>query len=111
LPAGFALPAGIGDSLVGILAVIAAVYVASNSRRGLVVGIAWNAYGVFDFALGFVLASFIPYNIAYPGVMIPAFLAPMSLDIHGLSLRQLARALSQETEVNRSPRPATVPAR
>ena len=58
-------------------------------------------FGIFDFALGFVLASFIPYNIAYPGVMIPAFLAPMSLDVHGLSLRQLVRALKRENRANR----------
>ena len=73
-------------------------------------GIAWNVYGIFDFALGFVLASFIPYNIAYPGVMIPAFLAPMSLDMHGLSLRQLARALRRENRANRSSEPAALPA-
>src|SRR5262249_23189341 len=71
LPAGFALPAGIGDSLVGILAVIAALYASSGARRGRIMGIAWNVFGIFAFALGFVLAAFIPYNIAYPCSMIP----------------------------------------
>jgi hypothetical protein len=42
-----------------------------------------------DFAAGFIIASLLPYNLAYPAVMIPAFLAPLSLDFHGLSLRQL----------------------
>src|SRR5262249_3481016 len=109
LPAGFALPTGIGDSLVGIIAVIAAVHASSDARRGRILGIAWNVYGIFDFALGFVLASFIPYNISYPGVMIPAFLAPMSLDVHGLSLRQLARALKRDNQANRSPGVSATP--
>ena len=36
-------------------------------------------------------------NLAYPAVMIPAFSAPLSLALHGLSLRQLARASRQES--------------
>jgi hypothetical protein len=103
LPAGFALPAGIGDSLVGIFAVAVAVWVYSGARGGRAAGIAWNVFGLLDFAGGFVLASFLPYNFAYPGVMIPAFLAPLSLDLHALSLRQLMRA------IKRAKRPAAVP--
>jgi len=58
--------------------------------------------GILDFATGFVLASFFPYTVPYPAVMIPAFSAPLSLIFHGLSLRQLARSGARQ--------PATAPA-
>jgi hypothetical protein len=48
---------------------------------------------------------FVPYGLAYPAVMIPAFLAPLSLDLHVLSIMQLRRSLQRE------PRTAPVLAR
>lgn len=71
LPAGFALPAGIGDCLVGLFAVMLATWIYLGARGWRVAGIAWNVFGLLDFLNGFVLASFVPYNFAYPGVMIP----------------------------------------
>jgi hypothetical protein len=102
LPSTFGLAVGIRDVLVGFFAVATAVWVYSGVRGGRIAGIAWNVFGILDFANGFVLASFLPYNLAYPAVMIPAFSAPLSLAVHGLSLRQLARASRQES------RPAAV---
>jgi hypothetical protein len=102
VPATFGLVAGTGDVLVGILAVMTAIYVYSGVRGGRLMAIAWNTLGLLDFAIGFVIASFLPYSAVYPAVMIPAFLAPLSLDLHALSLRQLMRAMRRE------PRPATL---
>src|SRR5258707_15737802 len=93
LPDAFGLTAGIGDCLVGVIAVIAAIWLYSGVRGGSVVAVAWNVLGILDFATGFVLASFFPYTVPYPAVMIPAFSAPLSLIFHGLSLRQLSRAI------------------
>jgi hypothetical protein len=93
LPDAFGLPVGIGDCLVGIVAAIAAIWLYSGERGGRIVAVAWNVLGILDFATGFVLASFFPYTVPYPAVMIPAFSAPLSLIFHGLSLRQLARAI------------------
>jgi hypothetical protein len=92
LPDVFGLTVGIGDCLVGIFAVIAAIALISGARGGRLVATGWNVFGILDFATGFVLASFFPYTLSYPAVMIPAFGAPLSLILHGLSLRQLMRA-------------------
>jgi hypothetical protein len=99
LPDAFGLTAGIGDCLVGVVAVIAAIWVYSGDRRGRVAAVAWNVLGILDFATGFVLASFLPYTVPYPAVMVPAFSAPLSLIFHGLSLRQLARAIRRESRL------------
>jgi hypothetical protein len=96
LPNVIGLTVGIGDSLTGVLAVVAAIWIYSGMRGGRIAGIAWNAFGLVDFATGFVIASFVPYSLAYPAVMIPAFMAPLSLDFHVLSIVQLARSQPRE---------------
>jgi hypothetical protein len=105
LPDAVGLTLGIGDTLTGVLAVVAAIWISSGARGGRRVGIAWNAFGLLDFATGFIIALFVPYGLAYPAVMIPAFLAPLSLDLHVLSIMQLRRSLQRE------PRTAPVLAR
>src|SRR5579883_2587660 len=49
LPGEFALPAGIGDIAVGLLALPAAVWAASGTTVGRKVGIGWNLLGLADF--------------------------------------------------------------
>ena len=104
-PGVFALPAGIGDVLVGLLALPAAVYLRSGARGGLTAAYVWNLLGLLDFAvavsMGFlsspgrfhVLALDHPNILTstYPTVMIPAFGVPSSIILHGLSLWQLGR--------------------
>ena len=51
LPGAFALPAGIGDIAVGLLALPAALWVASGLPIGRKVGIWWNLLGLADFAV------------------------------------------------------------
>ncbi len=106
LPGAFAIPAGIGDVLVGLLALPVALYVQSGARGGQFAAYAWNLLGLTDFVVaigtGFLttpgrfqaLALDRPNTLlgAYPLVMIPAFTVPLSLILHGLSLWQLARA-------------------
>jgi hypothetical protein len=93
LPSAFALTAGIGDCLTGILAVVAASCVYADVRGARRIGIAWNVFGLLDFATGFTLATLLPNTPSYPSaLMISAVLAPLSADLHVLSLWQLARA-------------------
>src|SRR5207302_1651356 len=105
LPTAFALPAGIGDVIVGLLALPVAVYLRSGRRGGRGLAIAWNLLGILDLvnaiALGFLSAPdplqlIVPDRPSliggYPTVMIPAFAVPRSILIHALSLRQLLRA-------------------
>ncbi len=103
VPGIFALPAGIGDVLTGVLAIPAAIYVARQGRYWRGVAIAWNALGIADLinalAIGFmtgpgplhVLALDHPNLVAstYPTVLTPFFAVPLSLVLHGLSLWQL----------------------
>jgi hypothetical protein len=96
IPAGIGLVAGTGDTTVGILAVVTGVYLYSGARGGPVMAIAWNTFGLLDFAISNIVQTFIPYSLVYPAVMIPSFFAPLSVDVHALSLRQLIRARKRE---------------
>jgi hypothetical protein len=101
----FALPAGIGDVLVGTLALPVAYLVGTGAPGARQRAMAWNLLGLFDFAvaiaIGIVTAPgplqlIVPErpNAAlgtFPMVMIPAFAVPSSILLHALSLRQLLR--------------------
>jgi hypothetical protein len=116
IPGEFALPAGIGDVMVGLLALPAAAYVATGTGLGRRIGIAWNLLGLLDFAsaisLGF-LTSPGPFQVlalahpnalvgTFPTVMIPAFAVPTSILLHALSIRQLVRLGRQSTAASSS---------
>ena len=97
----FGLPAGLGDTLVGLLALPAADQV----RRGrLGVGLGWNVLGILDLvnavSIGILTTPgpaqlIVPDRVSvlgsYPLVLIPAFAVPLSLLLHAVSLRQLRR--------------------
>jgi hypothetical protein len=103
---GFAWPAGIGDMATGIMALPAALAVASGSASGRRSAFWWNIFGLADFVVAItmgVLSSPGPlqkfgfdipasYTGTYPTVMIPAFAVPSWIMLHALSLRQLRRA-------------------
>jgi hypothetical protein len=105
LPGAFAVPAGAGDMLVGLLALPVAAYAASGRRGSTAVAVAWNVLGIADLVnaltLGFLsapgplqlLAHDHPNLLVgvYPTAMIPAFAVPLSLILHGVSLWQLRR--------------------
>jgi len=105
IPGEFALPAGTGDVLVGLLALPVAYYVHSRARGSIAAGYAWNLLGILDLALALTMGALTspsPIQMfafdhpntgvgTYPLVMIPAFAVPLSLILHGLSLRQLNR--------------------
>jgi hypothetical protein len=106
IPGIFALPAGIGDVITGLLALPVAYNLATRNGNAARAAIAWNIFGLVDFtiALGIGLAiapgplqlivPSIPNAVAglYPTVLIPAFAVPSSILLHILSLRQLRRA-------------------
>ncbi len=119
LPAVFALPAGVGDVTTGLLALPAAYYLASNAAAARNRAIAWNIFGLVDFAvaigIGLITAPG-PFQLivpaipstglgTYPSVMIPAFAVPSSILLHALSLRQLRRLAKREARPQ--PAPAT----
>jgi hypothetical protein len=105
LASAFALPAGTGDMIVGLLALPVAIYLAAGARAGRSLGIAWNILGMIDLAVAVLMGMLTapgPLQVivpdrpnallmAYPTVMIPAFAVPSSILLHVLSLRQLRR--------------------
>lgn len=101
LPGVSALPAGIGDTLVGILA----LPVAGIVRRYPAAGVAWNALGLLDtvdaLVLGFLTAS---GPGAYPLVLFPAFGIPLSVLLHAVSWRQLRRQARSRDHMAMTPR-------
>ena len=105
LPAVFGAPAGIGDTLAGLLAVPAAIAVATGRVQGRRAAIGWNILGLADLAVAVTLGAITspgPLQLivpdvpsigagAYPGVLTPAFVVPSAILLHALSLRQLIR--------------------
>jgi hypothetical protein len=105
VPGVFAFPAGTGDVITGVLALPVAWLVATGTARGMRAGLAWNAFGLFDFAVAIAMGALTspgPFQVfgiggpvsqvgAYPTVMIPAFAVPSSIILHALSIRQLTR--------------------
>jgi hypothetical protein len=105
LPGLWALPAGTGDVLTGLLAVPAAIALATGTAEGRTAAILWNIFGVADFAVAITLGMIIspgPFQLivlngpsigldGYPNVLTPAFVVPSSILLHALSLRQLRR--------------------
>jgi hypothetical protein len=105
LPGLWALPAGTGDVLTGLLAVPAAIALATGTAEGRKAAILWNIFGLADFAVAITLGLIIspgPLQLivpngpnigldGYPNVLTPAFVVPSSILLHVLSLRQLRR--------------------
>jgi hypothetical protein len=107
-PGVFALPAGIGDMLTGLLAVPVAIALGSGSRESRRAAIAWNIFGLLDFAIALSIGLAVAFRLietgfasatggVYPVVMVPAFAVPSFIILHAVSLRQLSRR-------NRAPR-------
>jgi hypothetical protein len=110
LPSAFAVPAGAGDVLVGLLAPLVALAIARGWKRASVFVLAWNIFGLLDLTVavttGFLtspspvqLLSFDAPNLlisAFPLVIIPVFAVPLSVLLHFVSLMKLGGAQSRK---------------
>ena len=112
LPPVFAVPAGLGDMLVGFEAIFVARLYARRAASAPVAGLIWNVFGIADFAvalaIGF-LASTTPLRLIHvnpstdligflPLVMVPIFGIPMFLTLHVLSLRRVIVELKLQAQ-------------
>lgn len=99
MPGLFAWPAGIGDVLVGALAPVVAIAYARGSEKNGDLAWAWNILGLTDLSVavasGFVteFAFDLPNELlgAFPLVLIPIYLVPLSVLLHLASLTKLRR--------------------
>jgi hypothetical protein len=111
LPAGFALPAGLGDIAVGVSAPFVAAAVANrrpHHRRWLRV---WNTFGTIDLiaavtlgvlhsgsALGILAGPVTTDALArYPYSVVPTFLVPLALMLHFIVRKTTTRATATAT--------------
>jgi hypothetical protein len=107
MPAEFALPAGIGDVLIGIAAPFVAVRLARDGiARARPAVLAWCTLGIADLVVavgcGFLTAPSVAQQLAldapntaimsYPLVLIPTFAVPASIALHVYVLARLRHA-------------------
>jgi hypothetical protein len=101
LPAGFALPAGVGDLLVGATAPLVARFIVPRLPAARRLYVAWTAFGIADLVVAVssgVLHSASPVGIfagalttammgALPLSIIPTFLVPLAVILHVAALQ------------------------
>lgn len=113
LPGFFALPAGIGDMLTGVLAIGAVIALLRKLPWARTFAYAVNFFGVADLvnAITMALLSIVSSDAAspllmHPLPMVPTFGVPLAFIVHSLSLWQLhrhARASSDGNVLTREP--------
>ena len=104
MPWQFALPAGIGDVVTGIVAVVVAAQLAQNAIGAGGAAYAWCLFGIADLVVAIAMGAMTsPGRVhlaldapnllvtAYPLVMVPTFAVPLALMLHGLVLMRLQR--------------------
>jgi hypothetical protein len=106
LPGTFAWPAGVGDIIVGVLAPFVGIAYARNPHNAAGLVRAWNLFGIADLIVAVgtglltspspiqMLAFDAPNDLisAFPLVMVPVFLVPLSILLHLASLKKLRQA-------------------
>src|SRR5262249_5658145 len=99
LPGFFALPAGIGDTLTGLFAIIAVVALWRDAPLARPLAYAVNVFGMADliYAVSMGVTSFVSTTakgspiVMYPLVLVPTFGVPLAFIVHCLSIWQLRR--------------------
>ena len=109
LPGMFALPAGVGDVTVGLLAAAIAIGATGGRQLNPKTVLRWNLLGIADLIVA-VSAGFLtspsafqmfafdrPNELisAFPLVLIPTFLVPLAILLHIISLIQIGRAAAR----------------
>jgi hypothetical protein len=111
LPAQFALPAGLGDMTVGLLAPVVAYLLARRYRYARILVIGWNILGLLDFvtaiATGGAYIGPFATQLATSGVslsylnfvlLIPSFAVPLLALLHIYSLIQMLSPRADVTQ-------------
>jgi hypothetical protein len=103
MPGRFAIPAGVGDVAVALLAPLAAQWASKETRAARLAFAAWVAAGTFDL-LGVVrLAAVVSLDDAssmqllreLPLGLLPTFAVPLTFVAHAITIRHLLRGRGQ----------------
>jgi hypothetical protein len=109
LPWAFALPAGVGDIVTGVLALVVAGMIVSRVKVAHSAAYVWCLFGIADLVVAVTMGAltspgrmhFVSLDApnllvtAYPLVMIPTFAVPLSIILHGVCLWKLRRLRDQ----------------
>jgi hypothetical protein len=112
MPGEFAIPAGWGDVLIGVSAPIVAWLYRRDAIRWRGLAVLWNVVGLADLIVAvsmgvltapgrlqqFALDAPNSLITAFPLVLVPTFLVPVSILLHLLSLRQLTSGRRRPTQ-------------
>jgi len=90
LPGAFAWPAGIGGLLLGVMALLVALGCARWGRAFFTVAVLWNVLGLLDFVVAITTAARSETRLAFPLILIPGYLVPLTILVHVYSLCNLA---------------------
>src|SRR5215831_5812518 len=99
VPAGFAIPAAVGDFLTGIWTPLVALAVARRWRHAVMWATAWNLFGILDLLAAPVAAFLSRASVInlYPLTLVPLFVGPpMGILAHVYSIRNLRMAARRE---------------
>lgn len=100
-PGVFAIPAGGGDLLTGVLALPVALLVHWRVAYSRAAAYGWNLFGLADFVYGISIALLLATpGLRYPFIMIPTFMVPLAIILHSLSLWQLTRSARRDPRQN-----------
>ena len=93
LPASFAIPAGIGDTLIALTAPLVVLAIRRGALLAWAAAITWNALGLTDFAVAFTegFASQASAMQTLPWVLIPTVAVPVFTVVHLVSMALLVR--------------------
>jgi hypothetical protein len=100
IPAGFAVPAAVGDFVTGLLAPFVASAVARRRPASRALAIAWNIFGIADLVVAPLSAVLTqaPALDLYPMSLVPLFIGPpLGILTHVLSLRTLSKLARPES--------------
>src|SRR5215475_3261739 len=95
----FAIPAGVGDVLTGLLAPLVAYWWVAGKPYARTAAIAWNLFGMADMVNAVVLGALTGGGgggIVFPIVLIPIYAVPRALLVHSYSLIGLLRNTSRD---------------
>ena len=105
MPAEFAIPAGVGDIIVGISAPIVAYMIFKRKEIAKRLAIIWNYVGIADLVIAVMMGSFTASTmlqflslnapndliITYPLVTVPTFAVPFAFLLHLIALEILKK--------------------
>ena len=110
LPGIFAIPAGVGDVLTGILAPLVAYWWFSAKPYARAAAIAWNLFGMADLVNAVTLGVLTGGGgIVFPIVLIPVYAVPRAFLIHSFSLIGLLSQHSKPSQLTEALRYRAAP--